>query len=181
MLFWLGAVMLIVSASNIFLMKSYNDRIQECETEACAFSSVAVTHPLDETNETHLSSADMAWRILHCEHHESDTPIETYANIAIACITALVGVILIETSRRIGSTSVDVRSKVEHIVNSLEGEEKGVYRLVTEADGSIMQSDLVERSSLTKTKVSRILDRLEGKGLVERRRRGMGNLVVLKH
>jgi uncharacterized membrane protein len=44
-----------------------------------------------------------------------------------------------------------------------------------------MQSDIVNNTSLTKVKVTRLLDKLEGKGLVERRRRGMGNLVVLKH
>ena len=90
-------------------------------------------------------------------------------------------IMMIEISRRLSSEGVDVAKKMEHILDTLEGEEREVYRLVTEADGSIMQSDIVNNTSLTKVKVTRLLDKLEGKGLVERRRRGMGNLVVLKH
>ncbi|MDE1824627.1 MAG: MarR family transcriptional regulator [Candidatus Micrarchaeota archaeon] len=59
-------------------------------------------------------------------------------------------------------------------------EERKLYELIEQADGAIFQSELVERSKLTKVKVTRILDRLEGRGLVERRRRGMTNMVLLK-
>ena len=136
-----------------------------------------------ETADTPLTPIDMSQRILSCSDssHDLSTPLETYVSIATACITALVGVMMIETSRRFGYEVVDVSKKMEHVLETLEGEEREVYRLVTEADGSIMQSTIVERTSLTKVKVTRLLDKLEGKGLLERRRRGMGNLVVLKH
>jgi len=52
---------------------------------------------------------------------------------------------------------------------------------IIESDGSIIQSDLVERTKFNKVKVTRILDRLEGMNLIERRRRGMTNIVMLKH
>ena len=42
------------------------------------------------------------------------------------------------------------------------------------------QGDLVVQSGLSKATVSRTLDLLESKGLVEKRRRGMGNVVLLK-
>ncbi len=48
------------------------------------------------------------------------------------------------------------------------------------SDGIITQSELVEKTGLSKASVSRALDLLESKGLVERRRRGMGNVVLLK-
>lgn len=37
------------------------------------------------------------------------------------------------------------------------------------------------KTGLTKVKVTRILDRLEGREIIERKRRGMTNVVILKH
>lgn len=180
LLFRLGVILLLISAINVVLLKNFTDMVHESRKEACALACAAGSCP-GEIVDSPLTAAGISRRILSCEHHDLGTPVETYVSIATACITALVGIIMIETSRRIGSESVNVRKKVEHILDTLEGEEKEVYELVTDADGSIMQSDIVEKTSLTKVKVTRILDKLEGKGLVERRRRGMGNLVVLKH
>lgn len=66
------------------------------------------------------------------------------------------------------------------VLKTLQGDEKLVLEKVIEADGSIFQSDLVSKSGLGKVKVSRILDKLEGKGLVETKTRGMTNVVLLK-
>ncbi|MGB2728912.1 MAG: MarR family transcriptional regulator [Halobacteriota archaeon] len=51
---------------------------------------------------------------------------------------------------------------------------------ILESDGIIEQSELVEKTGLPKSNVSRSLDLLESKGLAERRRRGTGNVVLLK-
>jgi len=66
------------------------------------------------------------------------------------------------------------------VLKSLQGDERLVLEKVIEADGSIFQSDLVEKSGLGKVKVSRIIDRLEGKGLIESKTRGITNVVLLK-
>ena len=60
-------------------------------------------------------------------------------------------------------------------------DEKLILEKLLDAQGTIFQSDLVEQTKLTKVKVTRLLDRLEGQGLIERKRRGMTNVVVLKH
>ncbi len=65
-------------------------------------------------------------------------------------------------------------------VKGLGKEESKVFDLVVSADGMIFQNELVQRSQLSKVKVTRLLDRLESKGLIERRRRGMTNVVLLK-
>jgi uncharacterized membrane protein len=62
----------------------------------------------------------------------------------------------------------------------LNEEEKKAIVLLKEADGTMFQSDLVDKSGFTKVKITRILDVLEGKRLVERKRRGMTNVVILK-
>jgi uncharacterized membrane protein len=64
--------------------------------------------------------------------------------------------------------------------SSLGEEEKKLLGVVREGDGSVFQSEIMKKMGCSKVKVSRILDRLESKGFVERKRRGMANLVVLK-
>jgi len=59
-------------------------------------------------------------------------------------------------------------------------EEKSVLSIIREGEGSVFQSELMKKTGYSKVKVSRLLDRLEQKGIVERKRRGMANLVVLK-
>ena len=65
-------------------------------------------------------------------------------------------------------------------VSALQDDEKKAVEILQEKGGSAFQSDLIGKLGYTKVKVSRLLDRLEQKGLVERKRRGMANLVVLK-
>jgi len=62
----------------------------------------------------------------------------------------------------------------------LTDNERAVYGAVLDADGVLPQSDIVEATDLSKATVSRTLDSLEAKELVERRRRGVGNVVWLR-
>ena len=66
------------------------------------------------------------------------------------------------------------------VMKTLEPVEQEVLVRIIESGGSIFQSELVNKSGHTKVKVTRILDRLEGKDLIERKRRGMTNIVILK-
>jgi uncharacterized membrane protein len=67
-----------------------------------------------------------------------------------------------------------------NIPEDLSKEEKQVMEDLVKAKGMIFQSELVEKLGVSKVKVTRILDRLEGRNLIERRRRGMTNAVILK-
>ena len=71
--------------------------------------------------------------------------------------------------------------KARKIAAALQGDERKVYNIVLNSDGFIFQNELIEKGGLNKVSMTRILDKLEGKGLIERRRRGMSNVVVLKH
>ncbi|MEM4181788.1 MAG: MarR family transcriptional regulator [Candidatus Pacearchaeota archaeon] len=68
----------------------------------------------------------------------------------------------------------------QKILSKLDNDEKQVFEKIIESEGTIFQSDLVDKTKFTKVKITRILDKLEGKGLVERKRRGMTNVVILK-
>lgn len=63
--------------------------------------------------------------------------------------------------------------------SNLKPEEKQVLSLIQE-NKAIFQADLIEKTGFGKAKMTRIIDRLEGKEIVERKRRGMTNIVVLR-
>ena len=68
----------------------------------------------------------------------------------------------------------------QKVRSNLSEDERIIFDKIIEAGGAIYQSDLVEKTGFSKAKVTRVLDKLEGKGLIERRRRGMGNVIILK-
>ena len=61
---------------------------------------------------------------------------------------------------------------------SLSKNERRIYGLVKDRGGVLFQSEIVEALDLPKSTVSITLDRLEAKGLVEKRKRGMSNVIV---
>ena len=74
-------------------------------------------------------------------------------------------------------TEEEKKEKLE----SLDEEEKRVMNVILREDGSVYQSDIIKETGLGKVKVSRLLDKIEGRGLIERKRRGMTNVIILKH
>ncbi len=72
------------------------------------------------------------------------------------------------------------KDNYQKIMAELSEEDSLIFEKIIEAQGTIFQSDLVDKTQLTKVKVTRILDKLEGRGLIERKRRGMTNVVILK-
>jgi hypothetical protein len=62
----------------------------------------------------------------------------------------------------------------------LEGDEGKLYKMILDAGGEILQKDLILEGAFDKVKVTRLLDKLESKGLVVRVKHGMTNRVVLK-
>jgi uncharacterized membrane protein len=71
------------------------------------------------------------------------------------------------------------RAEWEETAERLANNEREVYEAVLDADGVLPQSEVVAETDLSKATVSRALDSLETKDLVERKRRGMGNVVLL--
>ena len=73
------------------------------------------------------------------------------------------------------------KDNYDKILGKLNSDEKSVLEKVIDAKGTIFQSELVDKTEFNKVKVTRILDKLEGMGVIERKRRGMTNVVILKH
>lgn len=74
----------------------------------------------------------------------------------------------------------EAKAKVNIKNLNLDADEKKIVDSVTSKEGSIYQSDLIKETGFSKVKTSRVLDKLEGKGAIERKRRGMTNIIILK-
>jgi uncharacterized membrane protein len=65
------------------------------------------------------------------------------------------------------------------VVRTLDEDERRLYLRIREAGGTALQRDLVASGAFSKAKVTRLLDKLERKGLVVRERYGATNRVRL--
>ena len=99
-------------------------------------------------------------------------PWQIYLGIGSALVLFVVSYIIIIKDK-------PKKKKIVIPENLTEDERKVIDELVKQ-DGMIFQSELVEKLGISKVKVTRLLDKLEGRGLIERRRRGMTNAVILK-
>jgi len=117
----------------------------------------------------------------------------TYADvlvIAIACVLMSVSGAYILLHDSIPSTGAapasagdaileERRQRWEDVAKTLKDDEQTLFKAIID-EGIVHQSELVEKTGLPKSNVSRALYGLESRGLIERRRRGMGNVVLLK-
>jgi len=111
--------------------------------------------------------------------------IEFQTNISVGIITfvALIGLYFIFFSRdveKIKPKKID-KEEYEKVLKTLDEGQRKVLEKIIDEQGTIFQSELVEKTGISKVKVSRILDKLEGKGLIERRRHGMANVILIKN
>lgn len=109
----------------------------------------------------------------------SGFPSTSIAGFSIATAVLAFGLYILFMSRRMEMVNIENRKKFETVIKTLKGDEKRIYEAIIDS-GAIFQGDIVEKLGLNKVKVSRILDKLEGRGLIERRRRGMSNVIVPK-
>ena len=72
------------------------------------------------------------------------------------------------------------RASYDKILPTLKEYEQKVFQAILDAEGIIAQSEISEITGVSRSNVTRALDLLESRGLVERRRRGMGNVIFLK-
>jgi uncharacterized membrane protein len=125
-----------------------------------------------------------------CTHGPSCTmystiSLQTWLSASIAGFIFLIGLFLIFSKEEKEIIIKKIKEKVEVKrkpvdYSTLDKEEKPLIKILEDSDGTIFQSDLVEKSGFGKVKVTRVLDRLEGKQIIERKRRGMTNIVILK-
>ena len=104
--------------------------------------------------------------------------------ISISCFvmgSSLVYLWLIDKNQPVLTETSNLRRRWDELLGKLTNpDEQKIVSLIIEEGGTLFQSQLVDRSGYSKSKVSLILDRLEAKKIVERKRHGMSNAIVLK-
>ena len=80
---------------------------------------------------------------------------------------------------RIETTIPENKSAAMVAVDILDGDEKILFQKILDNDG-LLQRELILNTDFSEPKVSRLLDKLERRGLIIRKRDGMGNRVMMK-
>lgn len=158
---YVGYLIICISALIIAVILMFNSAVKEVITSSCSLA-----HGGD---------------VLACPMYKSVNQ-QTYIALGVVGLLILVGTFFIfsKPQKEIIVKKVEKRAQKRVIDTSqLTAEEKKVLSLVSK-NNAIFQADLIEKTGLGKAKMTRIIDRLEGKGIVERKRRGMTNVVVMK-
>jgi uncharacterized membrane protein len=106
---------------------------------------------------------------------------QTLLSLSIIIIVLIIGIVIMFSKPKekiVVKTIKEKRKKKDY--SSLDKEEKKVIDLLLSEGNAVFQASLMEKLQIGKVGVTRLLDKLEAKQLIERKRRGMNNIVVLK-
>ena len=114
-----------------------------------------------------------------CSHGITCPMYQTLAIQKIISFT-LLGIIILIGLYFLSRKKVDrlIKDKMQN--KHLSSEEKEIVELLKINDNSIYQSELTKKLDISKVQMTRILDKLEAKKIIERKRRGMTNIIILK-
>ncbi len=175
-----GLLIITISIVFLFLVFSYNGALEKIVNESCVHGDscpMQVTLTTQKTVSYGLIAILVMVGIVVTFFLKDATPGVSKEDVSEVVKAA------VEESTLTNGNNVELGltdAKKQQLLESTEGEEQQLIQLLINGEGSVYQSDLVKELKLTKVKTTRILDKLEGKGLIERKRRGMTNVVVLK-
>ncbi len=107
--------------------------------------------------------------------------IQTWISLSIVIIIFVIGLTIMFTKSKERIIVKKVQEKKKKLdLTGLDKDEKAVVDLLLREGKAVFQADLMEKLEIGKVKTTRLLDKLEAKQLIERKRRGMNNIVVLK-
>ncbi len=105
---------------------------------------------------------------------------QTKLALVITGMLVLVGLMLLFSKPEKEMIIKKIKERKRKIdLSMLKPEERKVMNLILK-EKTIFQADVSEKTKFSKVKITRILDRLESKDYIERKRRGMTNIVILK-
>jgi uncharacterized membrane protein len=121
-----------------------------------------------------------------CSHGPSCTMYDTirtqtWLSLSIAGIVLIIGIFIMflkPKEKIIVKTLKEKKKKLN--LEGLDSQEKKVIEILQEENGTIFQATLMEKLEIGKVGMTRLLDKLEAKQFIERKRRGMNNVIVLR-
>src|SRR3989338_5127802 len=156
-----GYLLLGISVLVIFLILLFNSTLKEIIGTTCGETHDGEFCPMNQTVNQ-----------------------QTYIALGVVGLLIIVSFILIFSKPQkefiFKTRTIEKKVKNKEInIKDLKSEEIKVLKLIQD-NKAVFQADLIEKTGFGKAKMTRIIDRLEGKGFVERKRRGLTNIVVLK-
>ncbi|MBI4895055.1 MAG: MarR family transcriptional regulator [Candidatus Aenigmarchaeota archaeon] len=130
------------------------------------------TELMNETGSCYIGST--------CLHDQSNINFTIILGSAVILLFVGLGILLINNIKSKETVKEIIIKKYYPKPKYLSQETKKIYEIISNSEGSILQGELVTKSGMNKVKVSRLLDKMEIQGLVERKRHGMSNIVILK-
>lgn len=113
--------------------------------------------------------------------------VQTWLSMSIIFILMILGIIImfqkpkIEVKEKVIVKTKKIKEKKKKLdLKGLDEKEKQVIKILQDENGAIFQKTLMEKIEVGKVGMTRLLDKLEAKQFIERKRRGMNNIVVLK-
>ena len=106
--------------------------------------------------------------------------VQTWISLAIVGIILVIGLVIMfmKPTERIVVKKIKAKKKKIDL-KGLNAREKEVVKML-QKEGAVFQRTMMEKLEIGKVGMTRILDKLESKEILERKRRGMNNVVVLK-
>jgi len=115
-----------------------------------------------------------------CSMYDTITT-QTWLSLSIAGIILIVGIFIMFNKPKEKIVVKKVKEKKKKLdLEGLDKKEKEVVKILEEENGTIFQATLMEKMQIGKVGLTRLLDKLEAKQIIERKRRGMNNVVVLQ-
>ena len=153
-----GYLILGISVLIIFLIFLFNSTLNEAVRNNCLFQHGDVES---------------------CEMFDTVNK-QTYFSLSIVGILVIFAFVMIFTKPKEKIVIKKFKEKKRKLdLGGLDNKEKQVIKILESENGTIFQAELMEKLSTGKVGITRLLDKLEAKQLIERKRRGMNNIVVL--
>ncbi len=155
-----GFLVLGIAIILIFLVFLFNNTLMESVRNSC-----------------YIQHGD----IESCEMYDS-VNYQKYFALGIVGVLLVIGFVLIFTKQREKIILKKIKEKRKKIdLAALEPKEREVVKILENENGTMFQAELMEKLGTGKVGITRLLDKLEAKQLIERKRRGMNNIVVLRN
>jgi len=107
---------------------------------------------------------------------------QTYLSLGIVGLLMVIGLVMILNKPKEKIIIKKVKEQKKKLdLSKLDKKERELVKILQDENGTVFQADLMEKLGTGKVGITRLLDKLEAKQIVERKRRGMNNVVVLKY
>jgi uncharacterized membrane protein len=115
-----------------------------------------------------------------CEMY-TNLNVQTWISLSIVAIVFIIGFVIMFNKPKERIVIKNIKEKKKKLnLDGLDKNERKVIDLLLAENGTMFQASLMEKMEIGKVGMTRLLDKLEAKQLIERKRRGMNNVIVIR-